>query len=279
MNFMSTVCHKSGFMASLREVLGIITLLAVIAFLTAACELEIPVTWITLDKLSANLLVGGRDGIIATIEPNDATNKVVTWTSSVPDVATVSSTGEVTGVANGTAAITVTTADIGKTAACSVTVSGSAPTPATLAAYLVTLSPNSAASPHNITLKVSTAAEFTIIRTVFNGAPNKYVKLDLSGSTVTAVPDWVFNTGEPPYEGCATLAGITMPGGGTSIGNNAFNFCRVLDSVTFLGTIPSSGFSGNAFDGDLYAVFYETDADNGTPGTYTRASDDTWTLN
>ena len=52
-------------------------------------------------------------------------------------------------------------------------------------------------------------------------------------------------------------------------------------SVTFHGTIPSSGFSNGietnvtslyslmpAFFGDLRAKFYSTDAANGTPGTY-----------
>jgi hypothetical protein len=58
----------------------------------------------------------------------------------------------------------------------------------------------------------------------------------------------------------------------------AFYGCTSLTSVTFNGGIPASGFSSfYPFNGDLRTKFYETDADNGTPGTYTRASgSDTW---
>ena len=60
--------------------------------------------------------------LTATIIPSNATNQSVSWTSSADYVATVSSTGLVTAVSNGTATITCTTADGGKTATCGVTV-------------------------------------------------------------------------------------------------------------------------------------------------------------
>ena len=58
----------------------------------------------------------------ATVEPANATNKKVTWTSSDSSVAKVSSSGLVTAVKSGVALITVTTADGKKTADCTVTV-------------------------------------------------------------------------------------------------------------------------------------------------------------
>ena len=57
------------------------------------------------------------------MQPSNATNKNVTWSSSDGAVATVDANGNVTAVAPGTAAITVTTADGNKTAVCTVTVS------------------------------------------------------------------------------------------------------------------------------------------------------------
>ena len=59
--------------------------------------------------------------LTATVEPDNATNKNVTWTTSNAAIATVNN-GEVTAKAAGTATITVTTADGNKTATCAVTV-------------------------------------------------------------------------------------------------------------------------------------------------------------
>lgn len=63
---------------------------------------------------------------MATVEHADATDKTVTWTSSYETKATVSNTGEVTGVAAGTTDVTVTTTDGNKTATCAVTVTAGA---------------------------------------------------------------------------------------------------------------------------------------------------------
>jgi uncharacterized protein YjdB/pimeloyl-ACP methyl ester carboxylesterase len=59
--------------------------------------------------------------LVATVNPANATNRNVTWSSSNTGIATVNN-GLVTGVAAGTATITVTTGEGGKTATCEVTV-------------------------------------------------------------------------------------------------------------------------------------------------------------
>lgn len=66
----------------------------------------------------------------ATVAPAEATNKAVTWKSDDESVATVSNAGVVTAIAAGTATITVTTTDGGKTATCAITVNEPAPDPA-----------------------------------------------------------------------------------------------------------------------------------------------------
>ena len=82
----------------------------------------VPVTGVSLNKDSLALGVGDSETLTATVKPEDATNQAVTWTSSNSTVATVDQNGVVTAVAPGTATITVTTADGGFTATCTVTV-------------------------------------------------------------------------------------------------------------------------------------------------------------
>ena len=82
----------------------------------------IPVTGVTLDASAMEVDEGFSFMLTATVNPDNATDKSVTWSSSDATVATVSQTGEVTGVKKGTATITVTTNDGGKTATCTVTV-------------------------------------------------------------------------------------------------------------------------------------------------------------
>ena len=76
---------------------------------------------VSLSKNSASIYIGDSLTLKATVAPNEAENKSVTWTSSDSNVATVYN-GTVTGKASGTATITATTVN-GKTATCKVTVS------------------------------------------------------------------------------------------------------------------------------------------------------------
>lgn len=80
------------------------------------------VTGVSLDKTALNLAVNTSEKLTATVTPANATNKAVTWSSKDPSVATVSADGTVTAKKAGTTIITVTTADGGKTATCTVTV-------------------------------------------------------------------------------------------------------------------------------------------------------------
>ena len=82
---------------------------------------EINVEGVSLDKQSITLTEGETDTLTATITPDNATNKNITWSTSNPDVASVQN-GVVTANSAGTATITVTTEDGNKTAQCQVTV-------------------------------------------------------------------------------------------------------------------------------------------------------------
>ena len=92
---------------------------------TASCEVTVSavaVTGVLLDKTSTTVETSKTKQLTATITPANATNKNVSWSSSNDAVATVDEDGVITGVAEGTATITVTTEDGNKTATCSVTV-------------------------------------------------------------------------------------------------------------------------------------------------------------
>lgn len=79
------------------------------------------VTSVSLNKSSTSIQAGQTETLVATVAPDNATNKSVTWTSSNEKVATVEN-GVVTAKAVGTATITVKTVDGNKTATCKVTV-------------------------------------------------------------------------------------------------------------------------------------------------------------
>lgn len=84
----------------------------------------VPVESVTLDEDTLELEVGGRTEdasatLVATVKPDNATDKTVMWTSSDPTIATVEG-GNVTALAVGETTITATAG--GKSATCTVTV-------------------------------------------------------------------------------------------------------------------------------------------------------------
>ena len=84
------------------------------------------VTEVTLDKTELTLTEGGTETLTATVRPDNADNRKVTWSSDKTEVATVDGAGRVTAVKSGEAVVTVTTEDGGKTATCKVTVKAKA---------------------------------------------------------------------------------------------------------------------------------------------------------
>ena len=76
---------------------------------------------ITLSKPSLSLYVGDTETITATVSPENATNKSVTWSSDNNNVATVKN-GKITAISEGVATITATSQDGKNKATCNVTV-------------------------------------------------------------------------------------------------------------------------------------------------------------
>lgn len=83
---------------------------------------EVAVTGVTLSRSELTVDRNGTAQLTAAVEPANAANQKVTWRSGAPAVATVDRKGLVTGLAEGTALITVTTDDGAFMAKCTVTV-------------------------------------------------------------------------------------------------------------------------------------------------------------
>ena len=116
-----------GNVTAVSEGEAVITVKTTDCGFTAECTVTVekavvPVEGITLSKTDTTLKVGGTFTLVATVTPDGATDKGVTWSSSDDKVATVDADGNVTAVSEGDAVITVKTADGGLTAECKVTV-------------------------------------------------------------------------------------------------------------------------------------------------------------
>ncbi|WP_405173145.1 Ig-like domain-containing protein [Paenibacillus sp. FSL H8-0260] len=165
----------------------------------------VDVTGVKLDQETLNLTAGEADGILkATIEPANATDKDVIWSSSDETVATVVN-GVVTPVGEGTAVITVTTKDGSFTA--TTTVNVAAPKPPDVIVTGVTLDQT------ELNLTVG-EGEGTLQATVAPAnATNKGMIWSSSDETVAKV---VYGVVTPIGEGTAIITVTTKDGSYTA---------------------------------------------------------------
>jgi hypothetical protein len=97
----------------------------------------VPVTGVSLNPNTLSLNIGGTTALVATVQPANATNQAVTWSSSNTSVATVNTHGVVTALAAGNVTITVTTVDGSRTATCAITVNaGDSPAPSIVGTWV-----------------------------------------------------------------------------------------------------------------------------------------------
>ena len=160
----------------------------------------IKVTGVTLDKPSLELEIGDSDTLTATVAPDDATNKAVSWSSANDAIATVED-GVVTAVAAGETTVTVTTADGAFKATANVVVKA-APIKVTGVSLDQTM----------VTLEIGESVTVEATVTPEN-ATNKTVEWSIADTAVATVANGVV-TGVA--EGETTLTATTADGGHTA---------------------------------------------------------------
>lgn len=195
---------SNGVVTALAAGTATITVTTVEGSFSASCTVNvsapvIPVTGVRVNPITLFLHEGGPTATLTTtVEPSNATNKAVTWSSSNPSIATVNN-GVVTPVGQGTATITVTTVDGGFSASCTVNVSA-----LIIPVTGVSLDRNTL----NLNVGGSTAA-LTANVTPSN-ATNKAVTWSSSNPSVATVNNGVVT---PVGQGTATITVITVDGG------------------------------------------------------------------
>ena len=148
----------------------------------------VAVTDITLSETTKTVHEGESFALTATVSPDDATDKTVTWSSSDTSVATVDENGKVTAVSEGTATITATatngtddTTD-DKTATCAVTVDKAQTDPV----YTITIPAEvdlKSTAPVNITAEDVTLGEGQKIIVTLDSASNTDSGSEFSAKT------------------------------------------------------------------------------------------------
>ena len=139
----------------------------------------IPVEGIALNLQNVTLEIGETTTLEATITPDNATNKNVTWSSENSDIATVNN-GIVTAIAPGETTITVTTQDGEKTAECTITVTE--PEPEEIHVENVEL------NLQDISLEIGETATLVAVITP-NDATNKNVTWTSANENIVTVDD------------------------------------------------------------------------------------------
>ncbi len=187
---------------------------------TATCKVTVKIpTVVKVNSVSLNYTdvrlssKGQTLQLTATVSPSNASNKSVKWTSSNTKVATVSSSGKVTAVANGNTTITATAADgSGKKDICAVTVNipkpadpTPTPTPSVVKVSSVSLNQSSL----SLTKKGQTAQLSASVSP--SNATNKSINWSSSNSNVATVSNGVITA---VGNGNATITATAADGSG-----------------------------------------------------------------
>lgn len=182
----------------------------------ASCSVTVKriVSSIQLNWTSIAIFNGKTEALIATVIPSDASNTAVTWTSSNTSVATVFSSGVVTGKARGTAIITVTANDgNGAQATCAVEVKQ----------YVTSISLNKA----SLSLMIGAEATLSVTSVLPDNANDNTYTWSSSDSAIASVD----NSGKVTARasGTATIRATANDGSGVFASCSVVVFAEKVD--------------------------------------------------
>ena len=205
---------------------------------TGACTINVynqAVTGVTIEPSEAELTVGSSTKLIATVLPENASNKNVVYSVDDESILSVDQDGNVTGLSLGTATVTVTTEDGGFSASAEITVM-----PVRVTG--VSISPKAASVDLGRTIQLT--ASITP-----SNATNKNLSWSVSDETIISVDDRGTVTGLSL--GTATVIVTTEDGG--FYASAEITVCYApANTWTAIGTL-NKDFCG-VFNGDGYAV-------------------------
>ena len=203
----------------------------------------VAVTAVALSQTTASVAVGASTYLSVSFTPSNATNQLVTWSSSDSSITTVSN-GEVTGEAVGYAVITVKTADGGKIATCLVTVT------APIAVTGVTVSPST------LTLSVGGAAGRLTGTITPANATNMEVTWSSSDTSIASVSYYGQVTGLAV--GTPTITATTVDGSFTATCSVTVTAPVAVTSVTLSQSTLNLAVGGS--DGYLNTIIAPANA-------------------
>ena len=208
----------------------------VMVLAVTACEKTEPiaVSGIAFDKTTLNLTIGNSTTLVATISPDNASNKRIIWSSSAESVATVNASGKINAVSVGTTTITAKTTN-GESITCEVTVYKMVAGSKTgLLSWVYT---------DDGTLIISGEGEMP---TYSNNTPQPWIYHREAIRSVI-IEDGVTTIGQSAFWECIGLTNITIPNSVTIIGGSAFDNCQKLMEITIPNSVTTIG--GAAFSG------------------------------
>jgi hypothetical protein len=206
-----------------------------------------PVTGVSISPTTAvSISTGQTAQFTAVIQPPDAINQNVAWTSSSPAVATVDATGKVTGAAVGSATITVTTQDGNKTATKLISVTPAVTIVATgpLAAEggntgVFTISTSGASQSITVPYTISGTATAADYAPVLSGSVTLTSAAPSSTITITPVDN-------NKFDGTRTLTLTLQPGTGYNVGTPASATVSIADNDNPPCTSPVIAYTSTA---------------------------------
>ncbi|MBD9248037.1 MAG: hypothetical protein EGQ60_04290 [Clostridiales bacterium] len=217
------------------------------------------VTSVKLNRSALSLEVGETGKLSATVLPDSAADKSITWSSSKTDVASVSSNGTVTAKKAGTAVITATATN-GKSASCTVTVTGGTTDPdpgqpeAAVSADVALRNAGLANRNPSFRLALKHAKNVTTVRVRFTVDARTVSVTGLNGFQVLGQPKGSVANGK--YTGEVMLAYL-------SNGRTAFNQTGETGIASFVTngdtpTLKITGVTLSGWDSDGKAIFGTT---------------------
>jgi len=236
----------------MKKKLTILTAVAMMIAVVSCKEKDknVPVIDVTLNEITATMTIGDTLTLTATVLPEKATNKAITWTSTDTAVATVTN-GQVIAKGVGTTDIMVTTEDGNKTATCNITVN-----PISVTSVLL--------NPTTATLFVGDM--LTLTETVLpTNATNQVVTWSSSNTNVATVADGVVTT---LSVGTVTITVTTQDGNKTATCNITVNPI----SVTSVSLNPTTA---ALFTGDTIKLIETILPTNATNQVVTWSSNNT----